>query len=63
MWRDGSSYKGRWEDNKMAGFGCYTWADKKQCTVEWINAKMSGFGVYQWADGKRYEGFYTRDKR
>jgi hypothetical protein len=24
---------------------------------------MSGFGVYQWADGKRYEGFYTRDKR
>jgi hypothetical protein len=24
---------------------------------------MSGFGVYQWPDGKRYEGFFSRDKR
>ena len=32
-------------------------------TGEWVNCKTGGFGVYNWPDGRRYEGFFTRDKR
>ena len=63
MWRDGASYKGRWEDGKIGGFGTYKWADGREFTGEWVNCKIGGFGVYTWADGRRYEGFFARDKR
>ena len=32
-------------------------------TGEWVNCKTGGFGVYNWTDGRRYEGFFTKDKR
>ena len=35
----------------------------REFTGEWLNCKIGGFGVYSWADGRRYEGFFTRDKR
>jgi hypothetical protein len=29
-WNDGSEYRGEWDDNKINGFGMYTWLDGRK---------------------------------
>jgi hypothetical protein len=45
-------------DNKISGFGVYTWADGRFYKGEWLNNNMHGKGIYTWKDGRKYEGEY-----
>ena len=66
-WAEGGSYEGNWDSDKIIGFGVYIWGkgSKEGCsyTGSMENGRMQGFGIYHYKDGRRYEGFYTRDKR
>ena len=30
MWADGSTYDGDWVDNRIEGYGTYTWVDGRK---------------------------------
>ena len=50
-------------ENKIKGFGTYSWLDGRKYQGEWLDNNMDGMGVYTWADGRCYMGEYKDDKK
>jgi len=46
----GGRYIGKWENNRISGFGSYFWGDGRRYEGEWVLNKMQGVGRYTWPD-------------
>ena len=63
-WSDGTIYKGEWKNNSMDGYGIIVYPDNKMYLGQIVKGSMSGYGEFYWGDsGKRYFGYYNKDKR
>ena len=45
-------------DNKISGYGMYTWNDGRVYEGNWVDNQMHGVGTFTWTDGRKYEGSY-----
>ena len=58
-WKDGSTYIGDFQNNKIHGKGIYTWVNPfEQYVGEWKYGKKHGQGTSTWADGEKYLGVW-----
>ena len=48
--------KGNWVENKISGYGIYSWEDGRVYEGYWKENNMHGQGHYSWPDGRKYEG-------
>ena len=49
-------YVGMFENDKINGYGVYTWRDGDEYKGEWKDDKMHGDGVFTWKNGDKYDG-------
>jgi len=52
----GEYYVGEWKDDKMNGFGSYTYTNGDVYEGEFLEGMHNGTGKYLFTDGSRYEG-------
>lgn len=57
----GDCYEGIFTNDKITGYGNYTWANKHQFIGEFIEGDMNGKGHYKWPDGSEYKGEYVNN--
>ncbi|MFM9951548.1 MAG: DUF1036 domain-containing protein [Saprospiraceae bacterium] len=63
-WPDGSTFTGKWVDEKKSGKGVLVWADGSKYEGNWANDKRNGQGKIFYADqDKTYTGNWVDDKR
>ena len=58
----GESYVGEWKDDKMNGFGLYTYTNGDIYEGQFLNGMQHGHGKYSFTDGSRYEGDWKEHK-
>jgi len=61
-WKDGSWFRGNYEEGKKYGFGIYMWRDGASYKGRWEDGKIGGFGTYKWADGRQFTGEWVNCK-
>ena len=47
----------------MDGFGIYYFRNGRICKGQWKESKINGYGEFTWVEGKKYYGFYIKDKK
>jgi len=52
-------YEGDWAEDKMHGFGRYTYTSGAVYTGQWVEGHMQGRGKMIYADGTSYEGEWS----
>lgn len=57
---NGSIYEGEFKNDKIDGYGKFTWSDNKIYEGEWSENSLSGFGVFT-KTGKIYIGNFVND--
>lgn len=64
-------FEGEWKNNKMEGYGVFTWPDGRRYEGEYIDDKKEGKGIFYWyliyyylfrPDGRKYEGDWKNGK-
>ena len=50
-------------DNKMEGYGVFSWPDGRKYEGEYIDDKKEGNGIFYWPDGRKYEGQWSNGKQ
>lgn len=55
-------YEGDWVDDKMQGYGVYTYPNGDYYIGEFFDNKHHGFGQYFFTDGSKYEGQWENHK-
>lgn len=56
------SYEGSWEEDKMQGYGTYSYPDGAVYSGEWAADKHQGRGRFTFANGTYYDGFWKDHK-
>jgi hypothetical protein len=59
---NGSTYEGEFFEDKIEGYGKFTWNDKKSYIGEWKDNCLHGFGEYV-QNGRIFIGNFTFDRK
>eukprot|EP01062_Namystynia_karyoxenos_P070060 TRINITY_DN65439_c0_g1_i1.p1 TRINITY_DN65439_c0_g1~~TRINITY_DN65439_c0_g1_i1.p1 ORF type:complete len:158 (+),score=44.61 TRINITY_DN65439_c0_g1_i1:85-558(+) len=62
MVEGGNVYVGQWSEDRMEGFGEFTFDSKAKYKGHWVNNRFEGTGCYLWPDGSFYEGQWRANK-
>lgn len=60
--KQGYTYEGSWEHDKMCGLGKLSMADNSVYEGEFVDSKFHGKGSLTWPDGSRYDGHFQDSK-
>ena len=61
--QSGDTYDGEFKDDKINGYGTYTWNNNCKYTGEMKDGEMHGKGIFTWPDGCEYNGNYVNGIR
>jgi hypothetical protein len=63
LFRDGSYYKGNFNQNRFNGRGKFNFQDGRKYNGDWKNNNMDGIGKFSWDDDTKYNGEYRNNVR
>ena len=63
MYANGDKYEGQFSNDRLHGFGVYTWPDKRRWEGPFKNGRMHGIGVQICPDGASVEQEYYKGER
>jgi hypothetical protein len=56
-------YIGKWNKDKMEGYGIFKWPDEKQYLGQYKDGIKEGFGVFLWKNEREFQGFWKGGKQ